>query len=77
MGQMGQMDHGKIMEILDRAPPFHPRILGIARDLTGPDGTIDQEAATLRTEEIETAQQEARNYTEAVGRLRAAISCRI
>ncbi len=76
-GHMGQMDHRAILAILDDVPPFQPRILEIARDLSGPDGTIEHEAATLRAEEIERAQQETHNYILAVSKLRTAVSCRI
>ena len=76
-GLTGHMDHRAILAILDDVPPFRPRILEIARDLTEPNGNIEHEAAMLRTEEIERALLETQNYVLAVRKLRAAVSCRI
>lgn len=63
------MDNTTFVNLLTATPSTELRILGLAAELTGPDGFIDLDVAACRQDEIEEACVEAQAYAGATSRL--------
>ena len=67
------MDNTTFVNLLTATAPTELRILGLAAELTGPDGVINLEGAAGRQEEIEQACAEAEAYASSTTRLARAM----
>ena len=57
------------MELLDTLPEKKLALFAIAREIILPDGSIDLEKAEERNQEIQEANDEAKNYISQTSRL--------
>ena len=67
------MNNATFVNLLVAAPPADLRILGLATELAGLDGSIDIDAGAARQQEIEAACREAEDYAASTARLAEAL----
>jgi hypothetical protein len=66
------MDPGDLARILSELPPVHLRLVDLAWQVVGEDGSLDQEKIAFYAKELTDAVKEAEAYTEAT---KEAVQC--
>ena len=73
----GVVDNDTLRRVLADVPATRLRLLELAREMVDEDGALCLEEAAARGDEIEQANVQARVYSRATARLRAAVRWRV